>query len=124
MVTVYQTYVDDWEVAIRYGATTAARYNSISGPADSEARGQARWFGGLVWLDDFAGALAVDRCAALLGFSGPQVHEERRWLSLARWAAEHPEAGRHGYVGAWPPHDQGQEDAYPRRRRRLIEGGD
>ena len=43
-------------------------------------------------------SLAVARCAALLGFLGSQVRDERRWLSLARWAAQHPGTGRLGYV--------------------------
>ena len=70
--------MDDWEVAIRLGASAAAQHCPSSGPADSEARGQARWVLGGVLTDELAGALAVARCAALLGFSGPQVYEEQR----------------------------------------------
>ena len=76
----------------------AAPRNFAPRPADSEARGQARWVGVIVWLGDLACALAVARCAALLGFLGSQVRDERRWLSLARWAAQHPGTGRLGYV--------------------------
>ena len=108
LVTALQTHVDVWEIAKQYAATIAEPNNSVPGQADSEVRRQARWVGGVVWLGDLAGALAVARRAALLGFSGPQVREERRWLSLARWAAQHSGAGLRGYVGARPPQDRGQ----------------
>ena len=72
LVTAHQTHVDDWEIAARYGVAAAVPSDFSTGPADSEARGQARWIDCIVWLDDFAGALAVARYAALLGFSGPQ----------------------------------------------------
>ena len=73
LVTAHQTHAGDWEIAVRYGVTEAVPSDFAPGPADSEARGQVRWAGGIVWLGDLAGALAAARCAALSGFSGPQV---------------------------------------------------
>ena len=99
------------QIAVQHGATAAAPSGSIPEQANSGARGQAEWAGGIVWLDDPAGALAVSRCVASLGFSGPQVREERRWYSLARWAAHHSGTGRLGNVGPLPP----------RVRRGLVE---
>ena len=118
LVTAHQAYLKVWEVAVRYGATAAAPK-----PAGSKARRQKRRVGGVVWLGDLAVALATAQRAALLGFSGPQVREERKWLSLAKWAARQSGAGRHGCVGAQPPRDRDQvEGACPRRRWWLIKG--
>ena len=118
LVIALQTHVYFWEIAVYYGATAAAPNSPVPGPAGSEARGQARWVGGVVWFGDLAGALAAARRV-----SGPLVREERRWLSLARWAAQQPGAGRRGYVGVRPPHDRGLVEAScPRRRWRLKEG--
>ena len=89
-----------------YGATAAALSDSAPEQAESETRGQAGWVGGIAWLDDPDGALAVALCMASPGPSGPQVLEEWRWLSLAWGAAQQPGArwrawwlieGRRGY---------------------------
>ena len=65
LVTAHKTHVDDWKIAVRYSATAAVPSDFAPGPADSEAKGQARWVVGIVWLDDLPGALAVARCAYL-----------------------------------------------------------
>ena len=88
-VAVHQARVDDWEIAALFGASAAAPYGPDSGPADSQAREQARWTRDIVWTDSLAGALAVARAAAYLGFQGPHVRKEQRWLALAKWAARH-----------------------------------
>ena len=67
-----------------FGVSAAAPYRHNSGPVDFQAQVQARWTRGIVWADDLAGALAIARAAAKLKFSGPQVHEEQRWLAMAR----------------------------------------
>ena len=84
LVVALHTHAEVWQIAVQYGATAATPSGSIPEQADSGARGQAEWAGGIAWLDDPAGALAVSRCVASLGFSGPQVREEWRWLPLAR----------------------------------------
>ena len=106
LVTALQAHVEVWEVAVRYGAAAAAPSSPVPKPASSMARGQTRRVGGVVWLDDLAGALVVARSKAILGFSGPQVREEWKWLSLVRWAAHQPGAGRNRFVGAQPPPDR------------------
>ena len=96
----FQTHAEVWQINVQYGATTAAPNGFIPERADSGARGKAGWAGGIAWLDNPAGALAtpagdlaVALCVASLGFSGPQVREEWRWLPLARWAAQHSGTG-------------------------------
>ena len=74
-------------------------YGPDSGPADSQVREQARWVRCIAWNVDLAGALAIARAAADLGFAGPQARGELRWLAMAKWAARHSGAGRQGYVG-------------------------
>ena len=92
-----------WQIAVQYNATTAAPSGSTPEQADSGARGQAEWAGGIAWPDDPAGALA-DPAGA---------------LAVALHAA-----GRRGYAGAWPPRVRGGlvEDTCPRKRWLLIEG--
>ena len=75
LLTVLQTHADVWQIAVQYGATAAAPNDSVPKQAGCEARGQAGRVGGVVWLDDPAGALAFAWRAALLVLSGPQVRE-------------------------------------------------
>ena len=76
-VTARQTHVDDWEIVALFGAAAAALYGSDSEPAGSLARERTRWFPGIEWTGDLAGAPAVARGAGNLGFAGPRVLEVR-----------------------------------------------
>ena len=124
LIIALQTQVDIWEIAVRHGATAAAPSSSVPGLAGSEARGQSRWIGGVVWLDDLAGALAAARRAALLGFSGPPAGARGAELDLpgevggpSAWGR--PLWLRRGPATARPGTGGGR---LPRKRWWLIEG--
>ena len=73
MIAVLQTHEDVRKIAVQYGAAAAASNSPVLGPAGPGGRRQVRWVGGVVWLDDLAGALAVARRVGLLGLSGPKA---------------------------------------------------
>ena len=88
LIVVLQTHVDTWKIAVQHGTAAAAPSSPVLRPAGLEDRKQTQRISGVFWLNDLAVALAVARRVGLVGLSGLQAREERRWLALAVWAAQ------------------------------------